>query len=104
VGDREPGDQRNGAGRDAAERLAIAALSFLASEPEHLGAFLASTGIGPGDIRGAARDPHFLAGVLDYLSGEESVLIAFAQHAGVDPSEITRARAALGGVWEQDLP
>ena len=43
--------------REAAEALAVAALAFLASEPEHLGGFLAATGVGPDQIRNAARDP-----------------------------------------------
>ena len=72
--------------------LAVAALSFLASEPEHLGGFLAATGIGPDQIRNAARDRTFLSGVLDHFSGNEPLLIAFAQHAGIDPTEVERAR------------
>src|SRR5258708_33526108 len=90
--------------RQAAEALAIAALAFLASEPEHLGGFLAATGVGPDQIRGAARDQSFLSGVLDHFSGNETLLIAFAQHQGIDPTEVERARATLGGVWERDLP
>jgi hypothetical protein len=90
--------------REAAEALAVAALSFLAAEPEHLGAFLAATGIGPQDIRAAARDPHFLGGVLDHFATDESLLLAFARHQDIDPNEIGRARAALGGDWERDLP
>jgi len=88
----------------AAETLAVAALTFLASEPEHLGGFLAATGVGPDQIRNAARDPSFLSGVLDHFSGNEPLLIAFAQHQGIDPTEVERARAALGSVWERDLP
>jgi hypothetical protein len=90
--------------RQAAETLAVAALSFLASEPDHLGQFLAASGLGPDDIRNASRDQSFLSGVLDHLSGHEPLLIAFAQHAGIDPTEVERARAALSGVWERDLP
>jgi len=90
--------------RQAAETLAVAALGFLASEPEHLGGFLAATGVGPDQIRNAARDPSFLSGVLDHFSGNEPLLIAFAQHQGIDPTEVERARAALGDVWERDLP
>ena len=90
--------------REAAEALAVAALSFLASEPEHLGGFLAATGVGPDQLRKAARDRSFLSGVLDHFSGNEPLLIAFAQHDGVDPTEIERARATLGGAWERDLP
>jgi len=43
----------------AAEHLAIAALGFIAGEPERLGRFLAITGIGPDSIRAAAREPQF---------------------------------------------
>ena len=84
--------------------LAIAALAYLASEPEHLGGFLAATGIGPDQIRSAARDAEFLSGVLDYFSGDEALLVAFAKEQGIDPNELERARAALGGVWERDVP
>ena len=48
----------------AAEALAIAALTFIAGEPEPLGRFLALTGIGPESIRAAAHEPRFLLGVL----------------------------------------
>ena len=80
--------------REAAETLAVAALSFLASEPEHLGQFLAATGIGPDQIRNAARDRSFLTGVLDHFSGNEPLLIAFAQHAG-HRSDRDRARPRI---------
>jgi hypothetical protein len=90
--------------REAAEALAISALTFLASEPEHLGGFLAATGVGPTDIRTAARDPDFLAGVLDHFSANEPLLIAFAEHQGIDPMEIERARVAFGSAWERDMP
>jgi Protein of unknown function (DUF3572) len=96
--------KQDAARRQAAEALAIAALSYLAWEPEHLGGFLAATGIGPDQIRDAARDSEFLSGVLDYFSGDEALLVAFAKDQGIDPNEIERARAALGGVWERDLP
>jgi hypothetical protein len=95
---------RDRARREAAQALAVAALSFLASEPEHLGGFLAASGIGPNEIRDASHDPDFLNGVLDHVSGNEPLLIAFAQQQGIDPAEIERARAALGGVWERDTP
>jgi|SRR5687768_7268565 Protein of unknown function (DUF3572) len=88
--------------REAAEALAIAGLAYLAAEPEQLGRFLAATGIGPERIREAARDPAFLAGVLDHFSGDEPLLLAFARERGLDPAEIERARLALGGIWERD--
>ena len=75
--------------------LAIAALSFIAAEAERLGRFLALTGIGPESIRDAAREPNFLLGVLDHVASEESLLVAFAEHSGIDPEDVARAREAL---------
>ena len=92
-------------GRQKAEALAVQALSFIATDPERLGHFLAATGIGPGEIRAAAREPHFLAGVLDHIAGDEKLLLAFAADANAAPGDIPRARAALGGRgWERDAP
>ena len=91
--------------RESAEKLAIQALSYLAGEPERLGAFLSLTGIGPGEIRKAATDPSFLAGLLDYVTSDEPLLLAVAEHAGVSPQRVERARAALNGEpWEREVP
>ena len=97
-------DKGGGARREAAEALAVAALSYLAFEPERLGRFLAASGIGPERIREAARERSFLVGVLDHFAGDEELLLAFAQEQGVDPAEVERARAALGGAWDRDTP
>lgn len=91
--------------RDHAESVAIAALTFIASDPERLGRFLASTGIGPADIRIAAREPLFLAGVIGHIAADEELLHAFAAEIGLVPAEIDRARRTLGGPdWERDAP
>ena len=90
--------------REAAEILAIQALAYLADEPERLGGFLAASGLSGYDLRDAARQPDFLAGVLEHMLGDESLLIAFAQSAGLDPADVARASKALGGHWERDLP
>ena len=89
----------------AAEALAITALSFIAAEPERLGRFLAVTGIGPDSIRQAAREPHFLAGVLDHLAGDERLLMDFATEHAVDPDDVMRARDVIAGRrWERETP
>ena len=89
----------------AAQELAIAALGFIAAEPERLGRFLVITGIGPESIRQAAGEPHFLAGVLDHIADDERLLVAFAAEQGIDANEVMRARATLaGGHWERDIP
>ena len=81
--------------QEAAEQLAIAALAFIAGQPERLGRFLALTGIGPESIRAAAREPGFLLGVLDHVAGDEALLTTFARESGFDPLDVARAREAL---------
>jgi hypothetical protein len=94
-----------GFSRESAEKLAISALGFLAQDPERLGQFLSLTGIGPDMIRTAAADPGFLAGVLDHVSGDEALLLAVAEHAGVRPQDVERAQMTLsGGHWEREVP
>jgi hypothetical protein len=85
--------------------VAIQALTYLAADSSRLGRFLAATGIGPADIRTAAHDPRFLAGVLDHLADDESVMLAFAQETGIPPERIAAARALLSGrPFERDVP
>ena len=91
--------------QEAAEGLAIQALTFIAGDGERLGRFLAITGIGPAEIRSAAAEPGFLAGVLDYIASDERLLTEFATAAKVDPADLGHARAALGAKpWERELP
>jgi hypothetical protein len=91
--------------RKIAENLAIEALGLMAGDPERLGAFLAATGIGPEAIRHAAADPAFLAGVLDHVVGDEALLLAVAEHAGVTPQDVEHAQAVLSGrPWQREVP
>src|SRR4051812_15827277 len=91
--------------RAAPEQLAIRALVFLADDPQELGRFLALTGIEAGDIRVAAQQPGFLAGVLEYICSHQPLLLAFSRAEGVDPAEIDRALEALSGKrWSHDVP
>jgi len=90
--------------QEAAEGLAIQALTFIAGDGERLGRFLATTGIGPAQIRAAAQESGFLIGVLDYLAGDERLLSAFAAETGLDPTHVGKALAALGGHWEREIP
>jgi hypothetical protein len=91
--------------REMAEMVAIQALGFVAAEPARLGGFLAATGIGPDSIRSAAREPRFLAGVLEHVAADETLLLGFAQESHLDPKAVTLARDVLGGqTWERDIP
>ena len=91
-------------GREGAESMAIAALGFLAVEPERLARFLALSGLGPHNLRQAATSPGFLAAVLDHLAADERLLVAFAAAQGVDPAAVTSARAALSDPPAESSP
>jgi hypothetical protein len=87
--------------QEAAEALALQALTYIAGDGERLGRFLAATGLGPAEIRRATTEPGFLLGVLDYLAGDEALLTGFAQEAGFDPFDVGKARLVLSGErWE----
>ncbi len=90
---------------EAEEGLAIQALTFIAGEPERLGRFLPVPGIGPAQIRAAAGEPGFLAGVLAYLASDEQLAAEFAAEAGCGAADIARAHMTLGGEpWERENP
>ena len=75
-----------------AEALAVSALTYLAMQPDWLGRFLSLSGIGPTSLRGAAADPAFLAGVLDFMLDNEGLLVAFAKEADIPPGRLGEVR------------
>ncbi|WP_187973079.1 DUF3572 domain-containing protein [Aquibium microcysteis] len=92
-----PGAGAPTVGGSDAEALAIEALGFVASDPALMPRFLAMSGIDAGQIRRAAAEPGFLAGVLGFLLGHEPSLMAFCEATGTDPAAVGRARRALPG-------
>ena len=95
--------------REVAEIVAIQALSFVASEPERLGLFLAETGVGPETLRNAAADPNFLLNVLDFVLRDDATVKAFATASELHPTNVAAARQVLGDAlgdpsWERDVP
>jgi hypothetical protein len=81
--------------RALAEDMAVAALTFIAQDGERLGRFLTLSGLEPGRLREAAAEPSFLVGVLDYLSGDEALLLAFAANFQIEPTAIATAQRLL---------
>lgn len=81
--------------REAAERLAIEALGFLARDEELMTRFLAMSGIEAAAIRRAAREPGFLAGVLQFIAAHEPTLLRFCEDIDTPPQRVTRALEAL---------
>ena len=91
--------------REVAEIVAIQALSFVANDPERLGAFLAESGIGPDTLRNAAADPQFLASVLDFVMRDDATVKAFASASQLHPTNIAAAHQALSDPkWEREVP
>ena len=86
--------------RAAAEELAVKALIFLAADEERTLRFTGISGLCLENLRAAAKSPEFLAGVLDYLAGDESLLLAFAANGCIDPAQIQRAQAILSPLSE----
>ena len=78
-----------------AEEIAVAALGFIAADPELLSRFLALTGIEPQAIRTVASEPGFLAGVMHFIVAHEPTLIEFAQTAGLKPEAVLAAMRRL---------
>lgn len=95
AGDEGDARVREKTSREEAEAMAIKALGFIASDPELLPRFLAITGIEGGDIREAAREPGFLAGVLQFILAHEPTLLQFAEAADVAPASVAAAGRAL---------
>jgi len=80
---------------ESAEQMAVAALGFVAADPVLLPRFLAISGIDADRIRQAAREPGFLAGVLQFLMAHEPTLAAFCEASGNPPARVAAALRAL---------
>jgi hypothetical protein len=82
---------------DQAQTLALEALAFLAADERRLGSLLAQAGWTLGELRAQASDPQVLAGILDFVLGDERLLLVFCEASGLNPQLVTQARRALPG-------
>lgn len=83
--------------REEAEVAALKALGFLAADPERLQCFMDLSGLDIAAIRASAAQPAFLAGLLDHLLSDESLLLIFAEEHGLRPERIQELRRKLPG-------
>lgn len=83
--------------QETAESVALQALGWLLAQEELLPQFLDATGAAPDDLRQLAAQPEFLGAVLDFLLGADTMVLAFAEAAGIGPDWPMQARAALPG-------
>lgn len=82
---------------EAAQAIAVQALTFLAVEPNRLVRFFGLTGLSPDGLRQSVKEPEFLLAVVDYLLEDESLLLVFCEHCSIDPKDIQPAREQLAG-------
>ena len=80
---------------EESESIALKALLFLAKNQDDCERFFALTGLGLDDVRARAAEPEFLGGVLDYILGDENLLIRFADSEGIPPEVPAMARRSL---------
>ncbi|WP_430463449.1 DUF3572 domain-containing protein [Tabrizicola sp.] len=84
-------------GQETAEMLALQALGWLLGQPEELGGFLAASGAATDDLARLARDPLFLAALVDYLLETDARVLACTSDLGLPPTALGEARQGLPG-------
>jgi hypothetical protein len=80
-----------------AEILALEGLGWLAGEEDGIQRFLDQSGIDAASLRDAAGSPETGVAILDFLLGQEDLLLRFCENASVSPKELHLARFRLGG-------
>jgi hypothetical protein len=75
--------------------LALRALAWIVSDPEHAQRFLALTGLEADTLRSSAGDPALLAETIGYLLAHEPTLVACAAALDAPPSRFADARALI---------
>ena len=77
--------------------LALRALAYMAGDEHALTGFVAQSGMDRDSLLQSAADPETLAGALDYMLADETLLLAFCEAEDIRPEYPARARAALPG-------
>jgi len=80
---------------DDAAIVALKALAYLANQPDALERFLALSGIGVAQMRQRASEPAFLAGVVEFLLTDETLLVAFCESESQDAKSLHLAAHSL---------
>jgi hypothetical protein len=80
---------------EQAELLAIQALGYIAGSHEELEKLMVTTGMDKAALMESAQLRDGLAGILDYVCQDDSILLGFCESAGVLPEEPMKALQAL---------
>jgi len=80
---------------EEAQTVALNAFTALSAHGGRLARFMNISGLTPETIRGAATEPGFLPGILDYVASDEALLLELAKEMNVKPEHIMEARRTL---------
>ncbi|MFQ5626520.1 MAG: DUF3572 domain-containing protein [Methyloligellaceae bacterium] len=80
---------------DAAQAIAIGALTFLTGDEARLSRFLGLTGWNPETLATPDSREAILATVLDHLMGDEDLLLTFTANHGLNPEDVALAQRTL---------
>lgn len=81
--------------RDTAQTLALKGLAFLAEDDDRVERLFALSGLDADALRAQADEPETLAAILDFLLGDEPLLIRFCEASGLDPKSVHMASHVL---------
>ncbi len=83
------------------ETLALMSLAQIAGDEALFVRFFALSGLDQASLKSRAADPAVLGGVLDFVLGDERLVLQLAGDFDLAPEEFARARRKLpGGVAE----
>jgi hypothetical protein len=88
--------------REIAETVAMQALTWMVSETEVLHIFLNETGATAQDLKEGAKEPEFLASVLDFLMLDDDIVVACCTALDLPNDSLLRARVSLPGGFVPD--
>lgn len=83
--------------QEAAETIALQALSWLAGNDDLFPVFLGATGASANDIAAQVAQPAFLSSVLDFVLTDDALVTAFCDASALPYDAPMMARAALPG-------
>jgi Protein of unknown function (DUF3572) len=82
---------------ERAETIALDGLGWLAGQDNAIERFLNQSGLDAASLREAAGSREMGVAVLDFLLGNEDLLLPFCESVSIAPKQIHLARHVLGG-------
>lgn len=83
--------------QDAAEKVALKAIAWLAGNDDLLAVFMGATGADETSFRNGVGNSDFQASVLDFLLMDDAWVISFCDSQALPYDVVMRARASLPG-------